>query len=379
MTGPVTGPVLVLNVGSTSVRHHLIEAATGTTLASGYTPGLGGAVIEDAVRQVIGAAVHQESARGQAPVAVVHRVVHGGTAFRRPTVIDDAVVQRLGGLVHLAPQHLPGCLAAIDAARHAIPDVPQVAVFDTAFHASLPAYASSYAVPAQWRTDFGVRRYGFHGTSFAYSTRRAAELLDRPVSQVNLVLLHLGGGASACAVRDGRSVDTSMGLTPTEGLVMGTRSGDVDPLLGPYLVDVAGIDIAEFGQALSETSGLLGLAGTASFEELLNQRRGGDPDAVLAFDIAAYRIRKYVGSYAVALGRVDALVFTGAVGEHSHELRQAVVGGLGSLGVELDDEVNRRGAAPERRVSAPGSRFAVYVIPAAEELELVRACVTALA
>jgi acetate kinase len=222
-----------------------------------------------------------------------------------------------------------------------------------------------------------VRRYGFHGTSFAYVSRRACEVLGREAAETNLVVLHLGNGASACAVEGGRSVDTSMGLSPLEGLVMGTRSGDVDPALGAYLGRVAGLDGAAYDEALNHASGLKGLAGVSDLREIVQRRGAGDAEAALAFDVMTYRLRKYVGAYAAALGRVEAIVFTGGIGENSSEVRAAVLGGLGVLGVELDGAANA-GGEPERLVTTPGSRVAGLVVPTNEELEIARACLTVL-
>jgi acetate kinase len=294
-------------------------------------------------------------------------------------LIDDAVVSQIEALTPLAPLHNPGSLAGIAAARAAFPNTPQVAVFDTAFHHTLPARAHTYAVPRAWREDYDVRRYGFHGISFAFVARRAAQLLDKPLGESNLILLHLGNGASVCAVRSGRSVDTSMGLSPVEGLVMGTRSGDVDPSLGPYLSRVAALDSEHYEDALNHDSGLMGLSGTSDMKELEQRRAGGDADAALAFDVMTYRLRKYIGAYAVALGRVDAIAFTGGIGEHSDALRGAVLDDLAVLGVELDATNNRQPTPPERCISTPASAIPAYVIPTHEELEIARSCARVLA
>ena len=232
-------------------------------------------------------------------------------------------------------------------------------------------------MPAPWRERHQVRRYGFHGTSHRYVSRRTAELLGRAPEDCNVIVLHLGNGASACAVQGGRSIDTSMGLSPLEGLVMGTRSGDVDPALGAYLARVAGLDAAAYAEALNTRSGLLGLAGTSDLRELEQRRADGDADADLAFDVMVHRLRKYVGAYAVLLGRVDAIAFTGGIGQNSPRVRGAVLEGLGVLGVELDTDSNARGA-PERRVTTAGSRVAAWVVPTDEELEIARACLSVL-
>jgi acetate kinase len=311
-------------------------------------------------------------------VAVGHRVVHGGARFSAPALVDDEVLETLRGLVPLAPLHNPANIEGIQRASEAFPELPQVAVFDTAFHQTMPARATTYAVPREWRTGYDVRRYGFHGTSHAYVSRRVADLLGKDVSDVDVVVLHLGNGASACAVHAGRSIDTSMGLSPLEGLVMGTRSGDVDPSLGSYLARVAGLDAADYDRALNTASGLLGLTGRSDLREVQALADGGDDDAALALEVMAYRLRKYVGAYAVALGRLDAIAFTGGIGERSARVRAEVLLGLGLLGVELDPAANARDDGTERLVTSPDSRVAAYVVPTNEELEIARACLAVL-
>ncbi|MGL5927874.1 MAG: acetate/propionate family kinase, partial [Dermatophilaceae bacterium] len=305
-------------------------------------------------------------------VAVAHRVVHGGRRFTAPTVVDDDVLAALRELAPLAPLHNPANIEGIVRSSEAFPGVPQVAVFDTGFHATLPEPAHTYAVPREWREDHDVRRYGFHGSSYAHVSRRTAALLGRPLEQVRSVILHLGNGASACAVDGGRSVETSMGLSPVEGLVMGTRSGDLDPALGGYLARVAGLPAEEFDAAITGRSGLAALAGVSDFRTVVERRARGDDAARLAFDVTVHRLRKYVGAYAAVLGRLDALVFTGGIGEHSAELRAAVVDGLGVLGLELDAGANADGPA-ERWVSSSGSAAPVWVVPTDEEREIARA------
>ena len=371
--------VLVLNVGSSSVRYKLLDPGSGEAQAQGHIEDIGGdgpAGHEEALQAALDdVAGHGTDLARQSPVAIGHRVVHGGARFSDPVLITDQVVTDIEALEPLAPLHNPANLSGIAATRKAFPHVPQVAVFDTAFHHGLPARAHTYAVPRAWREEHGVRRYGFHGTSFAHVSRRAAALLGRDPAETNLVVLHLGNGASACAVEGGRSIDTSMGLSPLEGLVMGTRSGDVDPALGAYLARVAGLDAAAYDDALNHDSGLKGLAGQADLRGIEERRGAGDADAALAFDVMAYRLRKYVGAYAVALGRVDGIVFTGGIGEHSTAVRAAVLGGLGILGVELDPAANAEGQ-PERRVTTASSRVAGLVVPTDEELEIARACLT---
>lgn len=395
MAAPRT--VLVLNSGSSSLKYQVLDAVTGETAASGLVEEIGGA---GRLRHTTGAAVHerdvacgnhgealaaaQEALRDHGPdlgtvdlFAVGHRVVHGGARFAEPVVIDDDVIAAIRELVPLAPLHNPPNLEGIHSARARFPGVPQVAVFDTAFHQTLPEAAHTYAVPAAWREHHRVRRYGFHGTSHRYVSRRTADLLGRAPEDCNVIVLHLGNGASACAVQGGRSIDTSMGLSPLEGLVMGTRSGDVDPALGAYLARVAGLDAAAYDEALNTRSGLLGLGGTSDLRELEQRRADGDTDADLAFAVMVHRLRKYVGAYAVVLGRVDAIAFTGGIGENSARVRAAVLEDLDVLGVVLDTGANAAGAR-ERRVSTADSRVAAWVVPTDEELEIARACLSVL-
>ena len=392
-----TRTVLVVNAGSSSLKYQVLDATTGETSATGIVEQIGGA---GRLRHTSGGRTHEadvdspdhRAARAAArsalrehgpdlvespPFAVGHRVVHGGPRFTEPVVIDDGVIAAIRELVPLAPLHNPANLEGILSARQSFPDVPQVAVFDTAFHQSLPPAAHTYAVPAQWRERHQVRRYGFHGTSHRFVSRRTAELLGRDPGDCNVIVLHLGNGASACAVQGGRSIDTSMGLSPLEGLVMGTRSGDVDPALGAYLARVADLDATAYDEALNKASGLLGLAGVSDLRELEGRRSEGDADAALAFDVMVYRLRKYVGAYAVVLGRVDAIAFTGGIGENSVAVRASVLSGLTALGVVADEDANA-GGSPERLVTSPGSRIAAYVVPTNEELEIARACLAVL-
>lgn len=393
-----TFPVLVVNAGSSSLKYEVLDAVSGQTSASGIVERIGGAATMRhtfegrTVRHDLAAPSHAEALDAAqwalrehgsgldtgALRAVGHRVVHGGSRFSAPVVVDDEVIEAVRLLEPLAPLHNPANLEGILHARAAFPDLPHVAVFDTAFHQSLPAHAYTYAVPREWRELHRVRRYGFHGTSHHYVSRRTAELLGRDGTEVNTVVLHLGNGASACAVAGGRSVDTSMGMSPLEGLVMGTRPGDLDPALAAHLARTAGLTLDDYDRAVNTGSGLLGLTGTSDFRDLMTRREAGDADAALAFDLVAYRLRKYVGAYAVALGRLDAVAFTGGIGEHSPPLRAAVLGGLGLLGVELDAAANDAAVGVEGRVTSDGSRVAAFVVPTNEELEIARACLAVL-
>lgn len=386
-----TAPVLVVNAGSSSLKYRLVEPSAGHTLATGLIERIGeghprarhtGSDCttereldcphhESAFQVALAAfAEHGPPLRAADLLAVGHRVVHGGSRFAAPVLVDDDVIAQIEALVPLAPLHNPGNLAGLRAARAAFDGIPQVAVFDTAFHQTLPPAAYTYAVPRDWRDRLHVRRYGFHGTSHAYVSRRVADLLGRPPQATNTVVLHLGNGASACAVEGGRSIDTSMGLSPLGGLVMGTRSGDLDPAIAPYL-SRHGIPVHAYDEALNHDSGLRALAGSNDFREVMRLVDAGDPDARLAVEVAAYRIAKYVGGYAVALGRLDALAFTGGIGEHSAALRADVVGRLAVLGLELDTAANAA-ASGESRISTPASAAQVWVVPTDEELEIAR-------
>lgn len=389
----MTDRVLVLNAGSSSLKYRLLDGRSGVAEASGsverigeesgtLTHSVGGqehteerriADFEDALRSAMEAFDRHGPAIDRDGLAAVgHRVVHGGDLFAEPVVVDDRLLATVEELVPLAPLHNPANLEGLKVARRMFPDVPQVAVFDTAFHQTMPEHAYTYAVPVSWREEHRIRRYGFHGTSYAFVSRRAAELLDRPVDETNLVVLHLGNGASAAAVRGGRSIDTSMGLTPLEGLVMGTRSGDLDPAIHGHLHRELGWSLDEIDRALYRESGLLGLSGANDFREVSRRRAAGDAAATLAFDVYAYRVRKYVGAYYAALGELHAVVFTGGVGQHSAELRTAALGGLTRLGIELDPALNDAPGNDARAVSAGGSEVAVLVVPTDEEWEIAR-------
>lgn len=316
--------------------------------------------------------------------AIGHRVVHGGAEFSAPTVIDDAVRERIAAQVPLAPLHNPGNLVGIEVAGRLRPDVPQVAVFDTAFHATLPPSAYRYAVPTEVYRDHGVRRYGFHGTSHAFVASRAAEYLRRPIEDLALVTLHLGNGASVAAIDAGRSVDTSMGLSPLEGLVMGTRSGDLDPAVVFHLVRNAGMSPDEVETMLNRGSGLLGLCGDNDVRTIEARATAGDADARLAFDVYAHRIRRYLGAFAAVLGRLDAVVFTAGVGENADTVRAGVCRDLAILGIELDPVRNqgaRAADAPDGVVPihAETSRVAVLVIATDEEREIATQTLAAVA
>ncbi|KIR63196.1 acetate kinase [Micromonospora haikouensis] len=362
--------VLVLNCGSSSVKYRLYDGdevlAKGTVERVGE-PGGGPADHETAVREIL----DRLGPDGLAGLtAVGHRVVHGGRRFTEPVLVDDAVFAAIEELVPLAPLHNPANLAGIRVAREALPGVPQVAVFDTAFHHTLPEAAATYAIDRDTARRYDIRRYGFHGTSHAYVSRRTAELLGRPYDELNTITLHLGNGASACAVQGGRSVATSMGMSPLEGLVMGTRSGDLDPTIVFHLRREAGMGVDEIDDLLNHRSGLLGLAGVNDMREVLARRAAGDPAAALAFDVYTRRITGYVGAYYALLGRVDAVTFTAGVGEHAAPVRAAALAGLERLGIAVDPA--RNDGSGDRVISPAGAEVAVCVVGTDEEREIAR-------
>lgn len=371
-------PVLVLNAGSSSLKYRLVYVHSGDVAASGLVEGIGEpdspvADHEAALRAVLDAFSGGGLDLAEVGLrAVGHRVVHGGDRFSAPVLVDDAVEKAIDELSPLAPLHNPANLRGITVARRVLSDVPQVAVFDTAFHASLPPHAYTYAVPRDWERDHGVRRYGFHGTSHAYVSREAARLLGREPGEVNVVVLHLGNGASAAAVRGGQSVDTSMGLTPLQGLVMGTRSGDLDPAVPAHLARTAGLSLEDVDTALNRRSGLVGLAGDNDMRRIEQRAADGDEAARLALEVYCYRVRCYVGAYHAALGRLDAVAFTAGVGENSATVRSMALDGLAPMGIEVDDERNGSGERGGRVVSSDASRVAVLVVPTDEELEIAR-------
>jgi acetate kinase len=309
--------------------------------------------------------------------AVGHRVVHGGRSYTEPARIDAHVRGELERLIPLAPMHQPDALHAIDIVSRVAPDVPAVACFDTAFFARLPPSAATYAVPRDWREELGVRKYGFHGLAHASTSRRATDLLDERASPARIVTCHLGAGASLAAVVDGRCVDTTMGFTPLDGLVMATRSGAVDPGLILWLQQHAGMAAGEVGDALERRSGLTGLAGTSDLRAVLDHAAAGDPDAVLAREVYLHRLRAGIAAMAAAAEGLDALVFSGGVGEHSPEIRQRAVSGLRFLDVTVDDERNAT-AVPDRDITGDGC-VQVFVVAAREDLEIAHAVRSALA
>ncbi|MBX7197702.1 MAG: acetate/propionate family kinase, partial [Sandaracinaceae bacterium] len=322
--------VLVLNAGSSSLKHQLVAPDTGEVSQAGTIEGLGaGKSHDDAIREVLA------SLGGRAVHAVGHRVVHGGERFVDAVRIDDAVIGAIEAQVPLAPLHNPANLAGIRAARAALPEVPHVAIFDTAFHVRMPRRARTYAIDHELASQKGLRRFGFHGTSHRFVSELAARHLGRPLAELRVVSLHLGNGASACAIEGGHSVETSMGLTPLEGLVMGTRPGDLDPGIVLALVRELGVDEAE--RALNQRSGLKGLSGVShDLREIEARAAEGDDRARLAINVFAHRVRKYVGAYAAVMGGLDVVVLTGGIGENSVTMRRRILQRLDFLGVSVD-------------------------------------------
>lgn len=351
----------VVNSGSSSLKWELLDAESGEHLKGGLVER-----VTDHASAMKG--VLQELG-SEHPEVIGHRVVHGGSVFTAATLVTDEVEAAIDELSALAPLHNPANLAGIRAARAAFPGVPNVAVFDTAFHQTLAPEAYTYALDTDVAREHGIRRYGFHGTSYQYVSRVAGELLGR--DKAKLVVFHLGNGASVAAIDSGRSVETSMGLTPLEGLVMGTRSGDLDAGVLFHL-GRAGVTLDELDTLLNRRSGLLGLAGTGDMRDVQEAAAGGDGAARLALDVYHHRLRHYLGAYLALLGGADAIVFTAGVGENSPLTRTAAVAGMEWLGIELDEALNSQRSKDARVVSSRGSRIAVLVVPTNEELEIAR-------
>lgn len=365
----MTDSVLVLNAGSSSLKYRVLDGADGTVVGGTVErvdeSGWSGA-FEQVSTALDGAGVREQDLLG-----VGHRVVHGGERYTEATVIDDEVVAGVQELVALAPLHNPPALAGIRATREAFPGLDQVAVFDTAFFADLPPAAATYALDRQLAAREGVRRYGMHGISHQYVAGEAARHLDRPAAELRLIVLHLGNGASAAAIRAGVPVDTSMGMTPLEGLVMGTRGGDLDPGVLLHLLR-HGHSVDELEELVHHRSGLQGLAARHDFRDLLAAVDAGDEPARAAYDVYCHRLRKYVGAYLAVLGGADAIVFTAGVGQHVARVREDALAGLGALGIEVDPQLNRVAAEGARPISTSSSPVTVLVVPTDEELAIAR-------
>lgn len=385
--------ILVVNSGSSSLKYQLIDMDDERTLGSGLIERIGEETGHAAHRGQDGSserslpipdhtaafavmvdafAQHGPSLQEAQPIAVGHRVVHGGKRFFEPTLITDLVKLNIDDLAELAPLHNPANLQGIEAAQLAFPDLPHVAVFDTAFHQTLAPDAYTYGIDADLATKHQVRRYGFHGTSHKYVSEAAAAFLGRPLVSLRQIVLHLGNGASVTAVDGGRSVETSMGMTPLEGLVMGSRSGDIDPGVLLHLARRAGMSIDDLDELLNRRSGLLGLSGHGDMRDVISAADAGDEASRLALDLYVHSIKRYIGGYAALLGGLDVIVFTAGVGENSAPVRAGALAGLEWFGIDLDPERNEAASRSARRISSDASRVEVLVIPTNEELEIAR-------
>lgn len=392
--------VLVINSGSSSIKYQLVDATSGEALASGIVERIGlevgkvkhegpnGATVleqpvpdhETGMRLVLDLFEQQgPQLREEDLTAVGHRVVQGGDVFDGPAVIDDAVLAQIDELSPLAPLHNPANVAGIEAARHAFPNIPHVAIFDTAFHRTMPPAAYTYAIDEQVAKEFKIRRYGAHGTSHLYVSRATAEFLGKPLEELNTIVLHLGNGASASAVRGGACIDTSMGLTPLEGLVMGTRSGDIDPAVLFHLARVGGYTIDQLDELLNRKSGMLGLSGYTDMRDVHDAVAAGDERVKTALDVYYHRIKGYVGKYYAELGRVDVITFTAGIGENDDIVRLNALAGLERLGIQVDPERNAGRIKEPTVISPDGAEVTVLVIPTNEELEIARQSVAAIA
>lgn len=389
--------ILVLNAGSSSLKYQLYDMTDERVLARGTVERIGmdssilthvpaeapeirevSEILDHtaAVKKMLDMLTHSQygvlSGTDQID-AVGHRVVHGGESFRQSALVTPEVKQKIRELFDLAPLHNPAHLAGILAVEAILPDVPQVVVFDTAFHQTMPPTSYMYAIPTVLYRRHRIRRYGFHGLSHAFVSRRAAEFLGRPLEELKMVTCHLGNGASCTAVLHGKSYDTSMGMTPLEGLMMGTRSGDLDPAIVPYTMSKEDLTLNEVNSMLNKHSGLLAISGFSSdMREITEAMQNGHEGARLAFDMYVYRVRKYIGAYAAAMNGLDVVVFTAGIGENSAILRQRVCEGLTFFGIKLDPARNEAGSREVRRISADDSRVDVLVVPTNEELMIAR-------
>ncbi|MEA4852734.1 MAG: acetate kinase [Christensenella sp.] len=387
--------VLVINAGSSSLKYQLIDMENKSVIAKGLVEriGIDHSVIthkptgkdkvsietpmkdhNDAMKQVIDALtnpVHGVVSDLSGIKAVGHRVVHGGEKFSGSVLITDEVIKALEENIELAPLHNPANLMGISACQALMPGVPMVGVFDTAFHANMPAKAFLYGIPYSAYTDYKVRRYGFHGTSHKYVSQRAAEILGKDIKDLKIITCHLGNGSSVAAVDGGVSVDTSMGFTPLEGLVMGTRSGDLDAAIVPYLMNKLDMDVNQAINYLNKQSGVLGISGISSdFRDLWAEEENGNARAKLALDVFNYRLKKYIGAYAAAMGGVDVITFAGGVGENDWDVRKHAVEGLEFMGVKLDDAKNDKMRGEECEISTADSKVKLLVIPTDEEMTI---------
>ena len=391
--------VLVLNAGSSSLKYQLVQPDSALVMAHGIVERIGESegrvelVRGDDVTEFVGEIVDHQSGlskvfelfrdaghdlESEGITAVGHRVVHGGPRFYRPTVVDDALIEAIKDLEDLAPLHNPVNLLGIEAIRQLLPDVPSVVVFDTAYFHGLPEHVAAYAIDRELALEHHIRRYGFHGTSHEYVSTRTAEFLEADLGTLNQIVLHLGNGASASAISGGKPVETSMGLTPLEGLVMGTRSGDIDAGVVMYLKRAAGLDVDDIDVVLNRRSGLKGLCGENDFRALIQMVEDGEPAATLAYNVYIHRLRKYIGAYMVTLGRTDTIVFTAGVGENNAKVRADAMAGLENFGIVIDTERNAARSREPRIISTEDSAVTVLVVPTNEELAIARQSVEAL-
>jgi acetate kinase len=392
--------ILVINTGSSSIKYQLFDMERHRILASGIAEKIGedisilthwnvsanGEDVEKVQEGVI--ADHHEGMNRILSLlidpehgvvgdkseisAVGHRVVHGGEAFHSPTIIDESVIAAIRENIPLAPLHNPSNLMGIEVTGAIFPDLPQVAVFDTAFHQTIPMESYLYAIPFELYEKHRIRRYGFHGTSHAYVAERAAEYLRRPLGELNLITIHLGNGASMAALKNGISVDTTMGMTPLAGLVMGTRSGDIDPALTFFLADQLRMSVKEIDDLLNKDSGLKGICGSNDMREVIRKKDAGDDRAEIALKLYCYRIKKYIGAYFAALGSLNAIIFTAGIGENSPYIREHCCRGLHKLGIEIDSERNNKSGKEIREISLEGSEVRILVVPTNEELKIAQ-------
>ncbi len=385
--------VLIVNCGSSSIKYQFIQTDTKKMLAKGSVERIGmkGAILNhqrydgDKVKVAGEIVDHQAGVEYILAIllspnhgviqdrseieAVGHRVVHGGEKFTGSVLINDEVMEGLQECIELAPLHNPHNIKGIKACQRLLPNLPQVGVFDTAFHHAIPDYAYLYGLPYVLYKRYGIRRYGFHGTSHLYVSRRAADLMQKPIEQLKIITCHLGNGCSMAAVFGGVSVDTTMGFTPVEGLLMGTRCGDLDPTSILYIMGREELSLGEANALLNKHSGIIGISGVSSdMREIIQEMETGNRRAKMAFDVFCYRVKKYLGAYTFAMGGLDAVVFTGGIGENAATVRQASLSGLDALGIKVDSEANHRKSSEERAIHAPDSKVSVWVIPTNEEL-----------
>lgn len=376
--------VLVINSGSSSLKYQVVDPDSGTARATGLVERIGeeSSSVPDhdaALRRAFDTLADDGiDLQASGIVAVGHRVVHGGNTFYQPTLLDDSVIDRLDELSDLAPLHNPPALKGIEVARKLLPDIAHIAVFDTGFFHDLPPAAATYAIDRDLAQRYQIRRYGFHGTSHRYVSEHAAAFLDRSVGDLRQIVLHLGNGCSASAIAGTRPLDTSMGLTPLEGLVMGTRSGDIDPSVVGYLSHTAKMGVDEVESMLNQRSGVLGLSGERDFRRLRTMIESGDETAQLAYSVFTHRLRKYIGAYLAVLGHTDVISFTAGIGENDPAVRRDALAGMEELGIVLDQRRNLGGGKGARQISADDSPVAVLVVPTNEELAIARDCVNVL-